>query len=605
MNKLATCLATLAALSAHLCAQITNPSFEAGLAGWTVTAGSNATTTSTADSLFPGHGSNYLVVVAANGPGTPGHGPHGSTVSQIYQNFVMPAGASPSIMVSWEFLNTEGSNQATWNDFMSIDLLDATGSTLIANIVFCDTGTLGGTPAYTNVPGAGGLAGALVTWVPNQATALSSSLNPAPAGIKHAFRDLTGLVTAGTSYRLAISVGNGGDNSFNSIAYIDSVWLNVAQRNTGAADMRILGSSHTDGLSVTTDSGGRLPDTPYEFATAPGQRVAIRAYSDFEGTPWILGGGTLKRVGTPVPNLGTLNLDLAQPLYLYINGFTPGNFIEAMLGTISFNTNFIEAQIAAGVPVGTEFTLQAAMGNPTVAGGATLSAATNVRVGAPQIPMASTLVPGGANSDDSFSLVSLATMGPFTFYGTNYTELYAGSNGFITFGSGSTTLSESVASMLSTQPRIAICWDDLNPAPAGAGVFDSQTSDTYTLTWANVPEFSNQIFGNNMTIQLYDNGVITLYYGSTTMDDGLVGISPGNAIATASGISDFSASSTYGGAAATVSATQGAFQRFNALEGTSFFDKFDVRTLCNGRGAARITFAPTAAGGYRVFTGTR
>ena len=91
---------------------------------------------------------------------------------------------------------------------------------------------------------------------------------------------------------------------------------------------------------------------------------------------------------------------------------------------------------------------------------------------------------------------------------------------------------ESELEMSTGAPRIAAVWDDLDPT-AGGSVKSSQTATTLTVSWTDVPEKSSSTSRNNFSIQMYQAtgptpaGVFTIYYGSTSMDDGLAGISSG------------------------------------------------------------------------------
>jgi len=254
------------------------------------------------------------------------------------------------------------------------------------------------------------------------------------------------------------------------------------------------------------------------------------------------------------------------------------------------------------------------MGDPASQSGLKLSALTEIRVGAPKIPMASTLVSGGANGSNGSTSVPFAAFPAFSFYGASYNTVHVGSNGYVTFGSGDTNGNESECQMEDDpRARIAACWDSLDPtsAASGGGVFMDQTAKTVTVTWRDVPEAGiTANAGNNMTIQLYNNGAITIYFGSTSMSDGLTGISPGFGIAS-DGNRNLSRSFNSVGSFIGIPSTASAFQRFEtqALPGSlcsvlQAADTCDLFTLGDS-GPSRITFYPNGSGGYRLFTGTR
>jgi hypothetical protein len=101
------------------------------------------------------------------------------------------------------------------------------------------------------------------------------------------------------------------------------------------------------------------------------------------------------------------------------------------------------------------------------------------------IDISGTGTPVPALSDDSFA-------GPFNigftfnFYGTNYTQFFVGSNGFISFDGGSTNLDNQCPLPNSNAPNniIAIMWDDLYPNYTTGGV--------YYQTFANCPVGTGQ-----------------------------------------------------------------------------------------------------------------
>jgi hypothetical protein len=61
----------------------------------------------------------------------------------------------------------------------------------------------------------------------------------------------------------------------------------------------------------------------------------------------------------------------------------------------------------------------------------------------------------------------------FPYYGNNYTDIYVGSNGFVSFGAGSTSLSNQCTVPSTTTPNnlIAAMWDDLDPGDTSDYVY--------------------------------------------------------------------------------------------------------------------------------------
>ena len=313
--------------------------------------------------------------------------------------------------------------------------------------------------------------------------------------------------------------------------------------------------------------------------------------------------------------MGTVNLNFSSSSFTTVlDGIAPGGG-DDIIGTISYYTNILEGQIAPTTPVGTQVGYQALMLVPSAPNPIVLSAATEVVVGGTSIngPSFHPRMPSGATNlnlgDDDSGAIDFATAGfsGFSYYGTGYTQCFAGSNGYVTFGSGDLSLGEAGAAMLSGQPRISPLWDDLNPSTTSASgngsVNYSASFQTLTISWNAVGEFGFVGARNNFAVQLYSNDSFTLYYGSTSPDDGLVGISPGGLpvpLNTEHSNVDWSGNSYYGGSRGTVNPGTARFERFAYADLAGLLrDKLDIATV------RRIHFAPDGVGGYTFFTGLR
>ncbi len=612
-----TIIATLAAASFCITAgaQVVNGSFESTPSGtlptgWTLTGGT-AIVSSLPDSLFPSDGGNYLLLTnATTGPLTAGCGPHvAGSCGQMVQVVTRPPTPKCSLSIDWEFLPGEILPSPMFNDFLSIDVIHDVSNALLASVVFIDTGLTAGTVPYANVPGA---ATGTLTYVPNQSTIYYASGNQAPAGFKRAYVDLS-AVPVGTAMRIEISVANGGDGNIVSRAYIDNVRLLGGERNTATASLRILGSSHQDGIGLANDWSGDLrTETPYTFQVTPGQRLSVRATS-IPGSPWALVGGVIQEVGTVHAGVGVANLDVNAQLFTVINGFDVSNPLSTALGTIgATGTSFYDAQVPANLPPGVKLGVQAIMQDLTNPSGLRLTAATSVEVVSAQMPFGTTIA-AGANMDDGTHTVTFGAFGAWPFFGVARPQIFIDSNGYVSFASIPSNHIETELAMVTGPARIALAWDDLYNRYAGtAPVKTSETNTTFTVSYDNTVECGTSLNGNSFAMQLYNangptpGGVFTIYYGAATLSDGLVGISPGGLPAPGPGVSvstNLSATAFSLGARGVVPAGAPLIERFAFGDVGVYRDLFDMMTI--GGGTARITFVPDGAGGYTFFTGTR
>ncbi len=127
----------------------------------------------------------------------------------------------------------------------------------------------------------------------------------------------------------------------------------------------------------------------------------------------------------------------------------------------------------------------------------------------------------------------------FDFYGVEYNTAYVGSNGYLTFGSGDTGYDESFGSHFNL-PRISMLFDDLNPSIGGT-VSWKIVGDAFVVTWSGVSEY-NTSNSNTFQISLFESGEMMLAWGSLDVGDAILGLSPGEGLASNFIPNDLSAS---------------------------------------------------------------
>ena len=162
-------------------------------------------------------------------------------------------------------------------------------------------------------------------------------------------------------------------------------------------------------------------------------------------------------------------------------------------------------------------------------------------------------IPSATTGDDAYILQDLGFN--FNFFGTSYASLAVSSNGNLTFrpsgfnqndfNIGATSPIETLTEFQRGLPRIAPYWHDLvataSVATGGNGVFIRRDSDRVLITWNNIRDFPNDPLVDQgvqrFQVSLFNDGRIVFTYDSIQLtSQALVGISPGQAVASATSI---------------------------------------------------------------------
>ena len=141
------------------------------------------------------------------------------------------------------------------------------------------------------------------------------------------------------------------------------------------------------------------------------------------------------------------------------------------------------------------------------------------------------------NGDDDAALVSdvdADAFPGFPFLGTTYDtdEIFAGTDGHITFGASDTASSSRDAGRhIGGPPRISVFFNDLDPSCGGAVHADAR-ADRVVITWDEVPPFQNTCNPTFATTTaqavLHSDGTIDLVYNVVGQQFAVVGVAEGN-----------------------------------------------------------------------------
>ncbi len=115
----------------------------------------------------------------------------------------------------------------------------------------------------------------------------------------------------------------------------------------------------------------------------------------------------------------------------------------------------------------------------------------------------------------------------FSFFGQSQTTAFVNSDGNVTFEQEDRASTDrNVARMLTGPPRIAPFLADLDPSTGTGRVFGSAAADHYTVTWCGVRGFDSTRT-TNAQLTLLPDGSIEMKFGTVTLPEAIVGLSPG------------------------------------------------------------------------------
>lgn len=157
----------------------------------------------------------------------------------------------------------------------------------------------------------------------------------------------------------------------------------------------------------------------------------------------------------------------------------------------------------------------------------------------------------------------------FRFFGRAQTAAFVNSDGNVTFGEGDSASTErNVGRLLAGPPRVAPFLADLDPSEGG-NVYVRAAADQYTVTWCGVRGFESSRVTNVQATLLPDNSIEMKFGANISLQEAVVGISPGATIEFTA--VDLSGAGPIGGGAAAVGER---FAAFNQIDTVAVARKF-------------------------------
>src|SRR5262249_48779716 len=128
----------------------------------------------------------------------------------------------------------------------------------------------------------------------------------------------------------------------------------------------------------------------------------------------------------------------------------------------------------------------------------------------------------GTNNDDGEATVALPF--PFRFYGTDYSSLLVGTNGYVTFdttpGSGRSLGNTALPDPSTPNALIALYWDDLETPSAETFVEGTAPNRKLIIQWEGARRFESTGSHTDFQLWLFEGGSghFEIHYGPTVPD---------------------------------------------------------------------------------------
>ncbi|HZS48136.1 MAG TPA: hypothetical protein VFC63_23915 [Blastocatellia bacterium] len=118
----------------------------------------------------------------------------------------------------------------------------------------------------------------------------------------------------------------------------------------------------------------------------------------------------------------------------------------------------------------------------------------------------------------------------FPFFNTIYTKMFISANGYVTFGQPAFDAAPSLPALITGPPRLAVFWEDLNPAAAGSVTLTQLGDELLLVEWNGVADQTEATTKTDtFALVMARNGAFEYIYGPVNSASGMVGFSEGAA----------------------------------------------------------------------------
>jgi len=423
------------------------------------------------------------------------------------------AGASLPF-VSMTALDDQGDESGANPLSFQISLTEAASSETIVNL------SLSGDAEMADFSSVPDISGGTVT-IPQGQTSVPITLTPVDDGIEEADEAFQLNILSGAAYRRVSPYTAGG--TIIGVPYLTVSGTGVPAENPAANGQFLIqrdpGRS-TEAISAQfTISGDATVGADYNLTGADSFNPATGSGTLTLGSGVSSASITIKPIDdSDAEGPETLVLDLVDG-----SGYAPGSPAQAIL-TIDdderVDSNVEQFAIAGGY---TTFDLEYTrltflpLGSAVYLGYAEAIADFEINISSTGTSI--------SLGDDDSKQISLPGGTTIPFFGQNYSSFFAGSNGYMTFGSGDTDFGETIADHFDL-PRVSLFFDDLNPGLGGSVRWQS-FPDRVIVQYTSIREYGGST-QNTGQVEFFFDGTVRISYLAVALDDCIVGLSPGS-----------------------------------------------------------------------------
>lgn len=209
-----------------------------------------------------------------------------------------------------------------------------------------------------------------------------------------------------------------------------------------------------------------------------------------------------------------INLPLSHPSFYFLNSLA--TYANPLPAPMSWSIPYT----ATSAPI--TFSAQSLYLSPTHPDGSWVSQGAQLSIVPFDPCTAGTALTLGDDANVQQSLTA-----PVFFQGTSYTSVYVGSNGYVTFGAGSTSYNGTAANLRGLAPGICPLFTDLDPGQGGTIRFADAGGGSFGVCFTNIANYGAASSTNSFLLTVTNGSSISIAYGPLASTSGITGVNVG------------------------------------------------------------------------------